>query len=171
MQRFGNKWKRMVKLIYNIIFRFVVKYKLDGKESACNAGDPDSILGWEDPLKKEMANHSSILVFLPREFHRERNLVGYSPGNSRKKTQQLLLSHLSIKHVSLLFPYILFSMNFDFPTCLLHFSHEAQLYPRSTSFHYFYFVWKCLYFASVFENNLFGYIILSWKFVLFCFFP
>ena len=52
----------MVKLIYNIIFRFVVKYKLDGKESACNAGDPDSILGWEDPLKKEMANHSSILA-------------------------------------------------------------------------------------------------------------
>ena len=100
-------------------------------------------------------------VFLPREFHRERNLVGYSPGNSRKKTQRLLLSHLSIKHVSLLFPYILFSMNFDFPTCLLHFSHEAQLYPRSTSFHYFYFVWKCLYFTSVLENNLFGYIILS----------
>ena len=23
-----------------------------GKASACNAGDPDSILGWEDPLKK-----------------------------------------------------------------------------------------------------------------------
>ena len=24
-----------------------------GKESVCNAGDPDSIPGWEDPLEKE----------------------------------------------------------------------------------------------------------------------
>ena len=63
MQRFGNKWKRKVKFIYNIIFRFVAKYKLDGKECACNAGDLDSVLVWEDPLKKEMANHSSILAW------------------------------------------------------------------------------------------------------------
>ena len=31
---------------------------LDGKESACSAGD----LGREDPLEKEMATHSSILA-------------------------------------------------------------------------------------------------------------
>ena len=30
-----------------------------GKESASNAGD----LGWEDPLEKEMATHSSILAW------------------------------------------------------------------------------------------------------------
>ena len=30
-----------------------------GKESACNAGDPGLILGWEDSLEK--ATHSSIL--------------------------------------------------------------------------------------------------------------
>ena len=35
----------------------------DGKASACNVGDPGSILGWEDPLKKEMATHSSILAW------------------------------------------------------------------------------------------------------------
>ena len=38
---------------------------LNGKESACNAGDTeDSIqsLGWEDPLEG-MATHSSILVW------------------------------------------------------------------------------------------------------------
>ena len=28
-------------------------------ESACNAGDPG--LGWDDPLEKGMATHSSIL--------------------------------------------------------------------------------------------------------------
>ena len=36
---------------------------LSGKESACNAGDTDSIPGWEDPLEKEMATHSSILAW------------------------------------------------------------------------------------------------------------
>ena len=34
-----------------------------GKESACNAGDPGSIPGSEDPLEKEMATHSSILTW------------------------------------------------------------------------------------------------------------
>ena len=36
------------------------------KESACNAGDTrdaGSVPGGEDPLKKEMATHSSILGF------------------------------------------------------------------------------------------------------------
>ena len=34
-----------------------------GKESACNVGDLGSILGWEDPLEKGMATHSSILAW------------------------------------------------------------------------------------------------------------
>ena len=34
-----------------------------GKASACNAGDPGSIPGWEDPLEKEMATHSSTLAW------------------------------------------------------------------------------------------------------------
>ena len=33
-----------------------------GKESACNAGDLGLFPGWEDPLEKEMATHSSILA-------------------------------------------------------------------------------------------------------------
>ena len=32
----------------------------DDKESTCNVGDPS--LGWEDPLEKGMATHSSILT-------------------------------------------------------------------------------------------------------------
>ena len=35
----------------------------DGKVSACNAGDPGSTPGWEDPLEKEMATHSSTLAW------------------------------------------------------------------------------------------------------------
>ena len=35
----------------------------NSKESACNAGDPGSIPGWEDPLEKGMATHSSSLAW------------------------------------------------------------------------------------------------------------
>ena len=34
----------------------------DGKESACNAGDPGSIPGLGRPLEKGAANHSRILA-------------------------------------------------------------------------------------------------------------
>ena len=46
------------------------KYHIDGvpwwlsyKESTCNAGDPGSIPGLEDPLEEEMATHCSILAW------------------------------------------------------------------------------------------------------------
>ena len=35
----------------------------DGKESVCSVGDLGSSLGWEDPLEKKMAIHSSILAW------------------------------------------------------------------------------------------------------------
>ena len=35
-----------------------------GKESACNAGDPGSILGWEDPLEEGIAPNSSIFAWI-----------------------------------------------------------------------------------------------------------
>ena len=35
----------------------------DGKESACYVGDLGSIPGWEDPLEKGMATHSSTLAW------------------------------------------------------------------------------------------------------------
>ena len=34
-----------------------------GQESACSAGDLGSILGWEDPMEKGKATHSSILAW------------------------------------------------------------------------------------------------------------
>ena len=36
---------------------------LRGKESACNAGEVDSVPGLEDPLEKKMATHSTILAW------------------------------------------------------------------------------------------------------------
>ena len=47
----------------------------DSKQSACSAGDPGSIPGWEDPLEEKMAAHSSIFL---GEFHGQRRPVGYS---------------------------------------------------------------------------------------------
>ena len=35
----------------------------DGKASACHAGDLGLIPGWEDPLEKEIATHSSNLAW------------------------------------------------------------------------------------------------------------
>ena len=35
----------------------------NGKESSCNAKDPGSTPGQEDPLEKEMTAHSSILAW------------------------------------------------------------------------------------------------------------
>ena len=34
-----------------------------GKESACSVGDLSLIPGWEDPLEKGRATHSSILAW------------------------------------------------------------------------------------------------------------
>ena len=48
-------------------------------------------LGWEDPLKKEMATHSSIL---PEKSHGQRRLVGCSPwGHKESGTTKQLTQH------------------------------------------------------------------------------
>ena len=52
---------------------------LDGKESAGNAGDPGS--GEEEPLEKEWL---PTPVFLPRECHGQRSLVGYDPWGHKE---------------------------------------------------------------------------------------
>ena len=41
-------------------------------------------LGWEDPLEKEMATHSSILAW---RIHGQRSLAGYSPLCHKSWTQ------------------------------------------------------------------------------------
>ena len=46
----------------SVLFSFVGGS--EGKASACNAGDLVRSLGQEDPLKKEMATHSSTLAWI-----------------------------------------------------------------------------------------------------------
>ena len=48
----------------------------DGKEPACNAGDPGSITGWEDPWGRAC---QATLVLLPGESYGQRSLEGCSP--------------------------------------------------------------------------------------------
>jgi len=55
-------------IAFSVLYIYVYIYILgfpggsDSKESACNAEDPGSMLGGEDPLKMGMATHSSILA-------------------------------------------------------------------------------------------------------------
>jgi len=51
------------------------------KASAYNAGDPDSILGREDPWRRKW---QLTLVLLPGKSHRWRSLVGYSPWGRKE---------------------------------------------------------------------------------------
>ena len=55
----------------------------DGKESACNAGDPGSTSGLGRSTGEE-GNVYPLSVFLPGEFHEQRNLAGYSPWGRRE---------------------------------------------------------------------------------------
>ena len=58
----------------------------NGKEFACNAGNPGLILGlgrypgWEDPRRREW---QPTPEFLPEESNGEKSLVGYSPCGHR----------------------------------------------------------------------------------------
>ena len=57
-------------------------------------------LGWEDPLEKETAPHSSIPtpVFRPGEFHGQRSKAGYSPwGHKELDTTERLSHSLSLQ--------------------------------------------------------------------------
>ena len=51
------------------------------KGSACNVGDPGSILGWKIPWRKEW---QLTPVFLPGEFHGQRSPVDYSPWGCKE---------------------------------------------------------------------------------------
>ena len=53
----------------------------DGKESACNAGD-----GFDLWVRKISGRREWLPtpVFLPREFHGRRSLVGYSPWDHKE---------------------------------------------------------------------------------------
>ena len=56
----------------------------DSKESACKAGDPGSTPGSvRFPWRKKWL---PTLVFFPREFHRWRSLLGYSPGVAKSQS-------------------------------------------------------------------------------------
>ena len=65
------------KLQWTYWFKTLVYGGSDGKESACNTGDPGSIPG----LRRSPAewNGYPTPVFLPGESHGQRSLGGYSP--------------------------------------------------------------------------------------------
>ena len=60
-------------------------------------------LGWEDPLEKGMATHSSILA---AEFHGQRSLRGYSSPRGRKQPEAT--SHACMYCLSEQLPHFIF---------------------------------------------------------------
>ena len=58
----------------------------DSKASAYDAGDPGSTLGWEDLLEKEMATHSSILVWKIPGMVEPGRLLSVSMGSQESDT-------------------------------------------------------------------------------------
>ena len=68
----------------------------DGKESACNAGDPGSIPG--SGRSPGRSKWQPTTVFLPGESHGWRSLVGYSPwGRKESDMTELLHFHMLVK--------------------------------------------------------------------------
>ena len=66
---------------------------LDGKESACNAGDSDLIPGsGRSPWRRAW---QPTPVFLSGEFHGQKSLAGYSPWGHKELdvTERLSLTH------------------------------------------------------------------------------
>ena len=58
-----GSWESSVPLLVLRIVYSLTCFSFPGKESTCKAGDFVRSLGWEDPLEKGMAAHSSILAW------------------------------------------------------------------------------------------------------------
>ena len=63
----------------------------DGEESICNSGELDLIPGLGRPPGER--NGLPIPVFLPREFHGQRSLVGYGPWGCKESYTTEQLTH------------------------------------------------------------------------------
>ena len=83
-------------------------------------------LGWEDPLEKEIATHSSILAWKP---HGQRSLVGYTPQGSKESDTTERLHFLAHTHVHWVSAAIQPSHPLSTP-----FSSSSQSFPESGSF-------------------------------------
>ena len=105
----------------------------DGNESACNAGDQVQILGWEDPLEKGMATHSSILAWR----NPWKSLAGYSPWGCKESdmterlTLQALLWFLNVCRV-LFVP--LFHRSHTLHSHCLHPTHSTRSFSPQSPF-------------------------------------
>ena len=63
----------------------------DDKESACNAGDPGSILG--SGRSPGESKWQLVPIFLPGEFHGQRRLAGHSPLDDKELDMKEQLTH------------------------------------------------------------------------------
>ena len=85
----------------------------DDKEFACNAGDVFSPWVGKIPWRREWL---PTPVFLPGEFHGQRNLAGYSPWGRKESdmTERLTYTHTHT-HTHTLPPLVSASLDSSFP--------------------------------------------------------
>ena len=99
------------RLIRDNLFFFFFPGGSDGKEPACNAGDP--ALNPGSGISPREGNGYPIvsLQSLPGESHGQRSLVGYSPWGRKESdmTEQLTLSLSVLTHLLSFFPFIFIS--------------------------------------------------------------
>ena len=87
-------WMTLCFCRYIYVYFYVLAFPggSDGKEPACNAGDPSMIPGSERfPWRREWL---LTLVFLPVESHGQRSLVGYSPWVAKQLDMAKWLNYI-----------------------------------------------------------------------------
>ena len=97
--RVGHDWSDLAAAAATYIYYFHLKMTIltkgfsggsDGKESAYNTGDLDSIPG---SGRSPGEGNGNTPVFLPGEFHGQRSLVGYSPWDCKESDTPERLIH------------------------------------------------------------------------------
>ena len=109
-------------------------------------------LGWEDPLEKEMATHSSTLAW---KSHGRRSLVDYGSWGSKESD---MTEHA---HTAVTVPTIFTSINFSYPfsfasiLCFLYFLYFMILQLESED-KFQVLVWLALVFVRVYVLSRFS---------------
>ena len=103
------------------------------KETACNVGDPGLIPGSGRPLGEGKLQTTPVL--LPKEFHGQKSLVGYTPWGCKESdmTEQITLppppclsNPASLLHSHRYYAFTTVPLEYSFP-CWIHPTFQSQI--------------------------------------------
>ena len=114
--------------IHTLLFSLFAYGSSDSKAFiCCNAGDSSSISGWENPLVKVMATHSSILAW---RIPWTEEVSGYSPWGCKELDMTKHINSFTFTHFKFLYLIILYIYTFGtfYILCILYISCIFILY-------------------------------------------